>query len=131
MPIRIPYLHFALLLAAGAAAAQDVTVPEAKGLNLRPKHALAAASPERARAHDDFLRASPEPDLGLNPRAEDRRPDESRASCDKNGNTLCYDARSGKVVYKKTREYMPSLPGMRAEHISVRKDRITFKYSFQ
>ena len=56
---------------------------------------------------------------------------DSRSSCDRAGQSLCYDSGSGKIVYKKTKEYMPGLPGMRAEHISLRRDRITFKYSFQ
>ncbi len=56
----------------------------------------------------------------------------SRSSgCDNGGLGLCYDPGSGKLVYRKTREYMPALPGMSPEHISLRKDRITFKYTFR
>jgi len=31
---------------------------------------------------------------------------------------------------REVREYMPELPGLRREHIAVRRDRVTFKYSF-
>jgi hypothetical protein len=70
-------------------------------------------------------------DLGLRPRAGEAYPREVRAYCDATTRQLCYDTGSGKIVYRKTRELMPALPGLTPEHIDVRRDRITFKYSFQ
>ena len=100
-----------------------------KSLQLRPKAAIVESSPPAQ--HAPFLLQPGEPILDLSYRPEDERLKASRSSCDNAGQSLCYDAGSGKVVYKKTRDYMPSLPGMQAEHIALRRDRITFKYSFR
>jgi len=118
-----------LLLVPGLLAAQEPNAVEAKALQLRPKSVSLQAPPVLQRA--PFQGQPAEPDLGLVPPREDERLKASRSSCERAGQSLCYDASSGKIVYKKTREYMPDLPGMRAEHISLRRDRITFKYSFQ
>ena len=101
----------------------------AKSLQLRPKAAMVETPPALQRA--PFLLQPGEPNLDLSFRPEDDRLHASRSSCDNAGQSLCYDAGSGKIVYKKTRDYMPSIPGMQAEHIALRRDRITFKYSFR
>ena len=44
---------------------------------------------------------------------------------------LCYDATSGRIVLRSTRNYMPEIGGLKAEHISLRKDRVNFRYSFK
>jgi hypothetical protein len=33
-------------------------------------------------------------------------------------------------VYKPARQYMPGLPGLQPESVSVKRDKIVFKYSF-
>jgi hypothetical protein len=52
-------------------------------------------------------------------------------SCEAAESTLCYDYRSGSSVYKPSRLLMPEISGMRRENLVVRRDKITFKYSFQ
>ena len=52
-------------------------------------------------------------------------------ACDAKSTELCYDSKSGRIVYKGTKHWMPRISGMRAEHISVRRDRILFRYSFR
>ena len=37
---------------------------------------------------------------------------------------------SGKIVYRGAREYMPKIDGLRAESISLRRNRFILKYSF-
>jgi hypothetical protein len=44
---------------------------------------------------------------------------------------LCYDPKEGRVVLKSTRNWMPEIRGLTAEHIAVRRDRIDFRYSFK
>ncbi len=117
-----------LLLALPRLASGEEKAGEAKALQLRPKSVTYESPLALQRA--PFLAQPGEPSLDLTLRADDRMK-ESRSSCDRDGQSLCYDSGSGKIVYKKTREYMPDIPGLRAEHISVRRDRITFKYSFQ
>lgn len=112
-------------------AAADDAAPASSGktLQLRPKSLLVPAP--AAVQHAPFLVQPGEPAVDFQPHNTDERLKEIRASCDNGGRSLCYDTDSGKVVYKKTAEYMPTIPGMKAEHISVKRDRVTFKYSFR
>jgi len=95
-------------------------------LQLRPK----AAMPTPAKTHRfaPFVAPQSEPDLDLLPR-NDPRLEQSRSSCS-GQNSLCYDPTSGRIVYKPARALMPEIPGMQAENISVKRDRITLRYSF-
>ena len=125
-----------LSLAAAAISATPQVVPAvgpqvdgaspAPQLQLRPK----AAMPTPAKTHRfaPFVAPQSEPDLDLLPRS-DPRLDQSRSSC-AGQNSLCYDPTSGRIVYKPARALMPELPGLQRENISVKRDRITFRYSF-
>lgn len=66
-------------------------------------------------------------DLDFMPHPESRRG--SPSSCDGQA-SLCYDPTNGHIVYKPARDYMPDLPGLQRENISVKRDRIVFRYSF-
>jgi len=116
-----------LALALGIAAAPKVAAAaDVKPLELRPKAALAAPA-----LHNSAPFVNPtslEPDLDLAPR-RDYRQDQSRSSCNSE-RTLCYDPGSGRIVYKPARQFMPELPGLTAENISVKRDRVTLRYSF-
>lgn len=98
----------------------------ASPLQLRPK----AAMPTPAKAHRfaPFVAPLDEPELDLLPRLDPREA-ESRSSCQRS-TTLCYDPSTRRIVYKPARALMPDIPGLRPENISVRRDRVTFKYSF-
>jgi hypothetical protein len=99
---------------------------EPRALQLKSKAAIATVVPHRSAPYVQPLgEAQPEPLIPRN----DPRHGESRSSCESD-RTLCYDPNSGRIVYKPARQYMPELPGLRAENISVKRDRITFKYSF-
>lgn len=109
-----------------AAAPQTEASTEGKSLplQLRPKAGVATVSRDLAPA------ASPAsgPDLDLVPRRETRA-ESSRSSCN-NESALCYDASSGRIVYKPARQFMPEIPGLQRENISVKRDRIVLRYSF-
>lgn len=114
-----------LVIAAALAASPKVLAEEAKVLTLKvPKAALAAAQHAQA----PFYIPMGEPDLVLQPRA-DVRQEQSRSWCE-NATTLCYDPNERRIVYKPARNFMPDLPGLRRENISVKRDRIVFRYSF-
>lgn len=127
-PVALLLLLSASQLASGEdrPATSALQGSDAPVLNLRPKSVITPSPLARA----PFIAIPGEPALDLVPREEDPRLKESRSSCSR-GTSLCYDAGSNKIVYKGTRAYMPALPGLRAEHISLRRDRITFKYSFE
>jgi hypothetical protein len=114
-------------LAAGLAAAPCLTAAAdmKPALELRPKAALMAAIP-----HDSapFVVAASEPQLHLAPQ-RDTPAAQSRSSCTADRD-LCYDANSGHIVFKPARQFMPDLPGMTPENISLKKDRVIFRYSF-
>jgi hypothetical protein len=44
---------------------------------------------------------------------------------------VCYDLAEQRIVYRGAREYMPAMNGLRAESVSLRHNRIVFKYTFK
>jgi hypothetical protein len=102
-----------------------------KVLQLRPKEAILTSSAAVAtmpHQYAPFVSPLGGPDLDLVPRRPERQ-EASPSSC--NGErSLCYDPTSGHVVYKPARQFMPELPGLQPENISVKRDRIVFRYSF-
>jgi hypothetical protein len=97
-----------------------------KPLQLKPKSLMTTSAPTHSYA--PFLTPGGEPELGLAPRRAETQ-EASRSSCDSD-RTLCYDTASGRVVYKPARQLMPDIPGLRSENISVKRNRIVFRYSF-
>ena len=118
---------FILALAAGIAATPKVVAAaETKALELKPKAALVAAAPHKSAP---FVNpAVLEPELDLVPRRDERQ-NQSRSSCNAE-RALCYEPGSGRIVYKPARQFMPELPGLTRENISVKRDRISLRYSF-
>jgi len=103
-----------------------------KALRLSSREAIApavSASIEPPQSvHAPFLPdADVEPVLDLLPHPEARRG--SPSSC-ANDHDFCYDPTNGHIVYKPARKLMPDIPGLKRENISVKRDRIVFRYSF-
>jgi len=115
-------IALALNALAGTAVA---AAEENNALTLRSKTAIATAAPHRSAPYVQPS-GEPERDSIFSPR--DLRQDQSRSSCE--GRDLCYDNHSGRIVYKPARQFMPGIPGLQAENISLKRDRIVFKYSF-
>ena len=44
---------------------------------------------------------------------------------------LCYDLADRRIVYRPARNFMPSMNGLKAENVSLRHNRLVFKYSFR
>lgn len=111
----------AALLAIPAAYADDP-----RPLQLKSKSAIATVVPHRSAPFVQPL-GEPEPEPLVSRR--DLREDQSRSSCE-SGRDLCYDQQAGRIVYRPARQYMPDLPGLQPENISIRRGRIVLKYSF-
>jgi hypothetical protein len=111
-----------LAFAAPVASAED----SARALQLRSKSAIATAVPHR---WAPYVQPVGEPERDPIVSYRDLREDQSRSSCESD-RALCYDPASGRIVYKPARQYMPDLPGMRPESISVRRNKLVLKYSF-
>lgn len=119
-------LAIALALTA-VAPAGEASETKSQPLQLRPKAALLGT----AAAHHRFApfhSSTGEIELELFPKG-DARQEASPSSCS-GERSLCYDANSGRIVYKPARQYMPELPGLQRENISLRRNRIVFRYSF-
>ena len=118
-----------LSMIATALATPGAFANETKPLQLKvPKSALTASTPSHSNAPFSMPMVGNEADYYISP-TRDLRQDQSRSSC-ANATTLCYDANERRLVYKPARALMPEIPGLRRENISVRRDRITFRYSF-
>ena len=125
-----------LVLAAGCFAAAAALSAGAEELSIHAK-SLAAASamaltpaPSKS-AEAPFVAGRPRdivPELLLREELDHRGP---AASCESSATALCYDLKEARLVYKPARAYMPSLPGLRPESISLRHDRVVLKYSFR
>ena len=115
------------LAAAPAAEASDPMAPP-QPLKLRSKAAVAEVLAPRS-APAPFREPVRGPELDLLAPADDPRAESKHWSCD-GERSLCYDPNSRRIIYKPARALMPEIPGLRRENISLRRDRITFKYSF-
>lgn len=116
------------LLAIAIIASLGLPALAAEGVELRAR-SIASAPTAAKSTEAPVLRAGrdPLPEILLTEELARRGP---RGNCESATTDLCYDARDGKVVYRRAREYMPRIEGLTAESIAVRRDRVTFKYSF-
>lgn len=63
------------------------------------------------------------------PNAPNREP--IPGACSTSGGALCYDYRAGRAVFTPARELMPEISGMRREGLTLKRDKVTFNYSFK
>jgi hypothetical protein len=120
--MRIAVGIVALALAAPAMAAD----PLAPQLQLRPKTALSSAPDHNAAPF--VAHPVAEPELDLIPRQAAHEV-ETHSGCE-GASSVCYDPSSGRIEVASARNFMPDIPGLRRETISVKRDRILFRYSF-
>lgn len=116
-----------LLVTILASVALPVAAAGGGELLLSSRDMAAVAESPAARAKAPFRGRDPLPGLLLREELADRGP---RGACETAASDLCYDVRDGRIVYRRAREYMPRIDGLTAESISLRRDRIIFKYSF-
>jgi len=53
-----------------------------------------------------------------------------RGGCEYTSQDVCYDLVDGRITYRGARAYMPKFQGLKPESVSLRTNRISFKYSF-
>ena len=100
-------------------------------LQLRPKNGIVAlvsqpASPAAKEA--PFANPASQPDLAVIVHS-DVGQSQRKPGCTKEA-SLCYEADTGRIVFKPARQFMPDIPGLQRENISLKRDRIIFRYSF-
>ena len=96
-------------------------------LRSQSQAAVAATVTPRSAEAPFRARRDPMPELILREELDRRGP---RSSCE-HAASLCYDLAEGRVVYRPARVLMPTMEGLRAESVSLRRDKIVFKYSFR
>jgi hypothetical protein len=112
-----------------ASAALPVQASEAVELSAKAR-STAVASALLAKQSDAPFRTArdPLPEMLLHEEQEARGP---AGGCDRNATALCYDLADRRVVYRPARRYMPQFEGLRAESVSLRRDKLVLKYSFK
>ena len=100
------------------------------GLDLSSKKAVASTAMPASRQVEAPFTAARDP-LPLLIVMEEQERRGLQGACDAAATTLCFDAADGRVVYRGARNLMPQIPGLRAESMSLRGNRISFKYSFR
>ena len=116
----------AILSLAFAAQANDAVFD----LSAKSKAMAAVSTPNTKQVEAPFTSGArdPLPQL-LMAEEQDRRL--VKGTCEAAARDLCFDAASGRVVYRGARTFMPKFDGLTAESVSVRGNRINFKYSFK
>ena len=113
------------------ARANEVAEPSLKAKALA---SAAAASVKQADAPFVSSRESlglfrdPLPELLLNEEQERRA---GGRTCEAAARDICFDAASGRIVYRGARNYMPKVEGLTPESVSLRANRVIFRYSFK
>lgn len=123
-------MNFRFLVVSLMSAFAAGTAQAHEGVDLALKSgavAAAASAPGRAAPFVARVR-DPMPELLL--RDEQRRQAASGA-CEYSARDVCYDLADRRVVYRPARAYMPRLQGLTPESVSLRHDRLIFRYSFK
>lgn len=118
-------LVFVALLASLPVAAQ---ANEGVELSMKSKSMAASAVPAKNVEAPFRVARDPLPELLMREEQERRGP---AGACQHNATSLCYDITDRRIVYRPARKYMPQMDGLRAESVSLRRDKIVLKYSFR
>lgn len=117
-----------LLTAIVASLAFPAEASEGVDLTMKSKSMAAASELPAKNAVAPFRHArDPLPELLMREHNEVRGPS---GACENAKSSVCYDMASGKIVYRGARAYMPKIDGLRPESMSLRRGKLTLKYSF-
>ena len=124
--MKLLLLAFAVASSASPVDGAELASPpvQAGTLQLRPK--VLTAAPTHTLA--PFVNPAEGRELDLAPHQESRH--ELKPSSCEGQSSLCYDPAAGHIVFKPARQFMPEIPGLQRENISIKRDRIVFRYTF-
>ncbi|HXS51667.1 MAG TPA: hypothetical protein VN782_03975 [Usitatibacter sp.] len=128
---RSPWIAAMLACLAGAAQAEDLD------FSMKTKAAIASIPAARTSApflaaHEGVAHDAP-PVRESIPFHVEHAVEEGRvprSACERSAHDVCYDAAEGRIVYRAARGYMPKIGELTPESVSLRRNRIVFKYSF-
>jgi hypothetical protein len=118
----------AILSLAFAAQANDVSDSP---LKTKAMASAALYSPAPRLMEAPFTSAGRDPLPQLMFQEEQDRRSLRGGTCEAAASDLCFDAADGRITYRGARKYMPQIDGLTPEAVSVRGNRLTFKYSFK
>lgn len=123
MRVGLVFILAAASLAAPAQASEDFD------FSMKSKSVAASSSSVPAKNAQAPFRVArdPLPELLMMEEQERRGPS---GACQNAATSVCYDVAEGKIVYRGARQYMPKIDGLRPESMSLRRGRLTLKYSF-
>jgi len=102
------------------------------GVELSMKTKAAASTVTSRQAAAPFTAGrDPLPQILFEQEQESRVVSPRNGTCEFTARDVCYDLADGRIVYRPARAYMPKVEGLRAESISVRSNKVVFKYSFK
>jgi hypothetical protein len=124
---------FRVIVATALFASLAVTARANDVVDSLKNRALASAAAPVAKQSSDapFLAARDPMPILLMQEEQDRRDVRGGGSCEAAARDLCFDAASGRIVYRSARKFMPKFDGLTPESMSVRSNRVTLKYSFR
>ena len=118
------------IVATAVFATLALAVQAADGVELSLRTKALAANSVAPKSDAPFTAGrDPLPQLLLAEEQESRGP--KGVGCEFSARDVCYDLTSGRVVYRGARAYMPKVEGLTPESVSLRHNRIVFKYSFK
>ena len=92
-----------------------------------PRSSAAGEAPGRTVAKSAYASpANPDPALGSRPGLGNLKPGRS---CGASEFEVCLDA-SGRISVPGARRFLPELPGLKPERLTVKRSGVTFSYSF-
>jgi hypothetical protein len=119
-----------ILIAPGFAAQADEGMESTlKARAIASAAAAAAVSPPPLTQAAPFLQ-NRDPFTGLLLRDDPQRRVD-RGTCQHSTKDLCYDLADRRIVYRPARQYLPRIEGLKAEGVSLRRDKLVVKYSFR
>jgi hypothetical protein len=120
-----------ILVATALFASLAFTARANDGIDVSAKKVVASTAVQVSRPVEAPFTAARVDPLALILMMEEQERHSLPSGCDAAATTLCFDAADGRVVYRGARKFMPQISGLRAESMSVRANRINFKYSFK
>jgi hypothetical protein len=114
-------MNLLTIVTAISIAGSPAVAPDARPLELSPKAAVIAAP------HSSAPFVAPSESHFRMPDRTETRTERNPSACESD-RALCYDA--GHIVFKPARRFLPEIPGLQGENISLKRDRIIFRYSF-
>jgi hypothetical protein len=118
------------IVATAVFASLAFAVQAADGVELSLRTKALASSSVAPKSDAPFTAGrDPLPQLLLEEEQERRGP--NGAGCEFTARDVCYDLTDGRVVYRGGRALMPRIEGLTPENVSLRHNRLIFKYSFR